>query len=228
MLSWAGFGWSLTAHLKVVDRIVDEARLEVWRLTHEAAGCDNLIDDKPGLIGCELEALFFDEFVHNGVEDAFWEGETLPYALFLKDAFEQLNAWPGNLDFVGQAAQECGVHQVFRIEVCGEDHHLLEGDREALAGVQFQVVDAALEGHDPAIEQVGRAYQLAAKVIDDEASAQGLHVERSLVEIGCGVVPQIEHLQRQFAASDDERPAAGNPTRVVFLAAHEGDPAFLA
>jgi hypothetical protein len=58
----------LTAHFKIVDGIVDEARLEVWRLTHEAAGCDNLIDNEPRLIGGELEALLFDQFVHDRIK----------------------------------------------------------------------------------------------------------------------------------------------------------------
>ena len=60
---------------------------------------------------------------------------------------------------------------------------LLERDAEALAGVQLEVVDPALQRHDPAVEQVGGAHQLAAEVVDDEATAQRLHVQRGLVEV---------------------------------------------
>ncbi len=90
-----------------------------------------------------------------------------------------------------------------------------------LPGVQLQIVDAALQRHDPAIEQVGGRDELAAEVVDDEAAAERLHVQRRFVEMAVGVVAQVEHFEREFAAGEDEGPLAGHPARVVLLMAQE-------
>ena len=88
--------------------------------------------------------------------------------------------------------------------------------------MELQVVDAAFEGHDPAVEQVGGADELAAEVVDDEAAAERLHVQGRLVVIARGVVAQVEHVEGELAAGDDEGTAAGDPARVEFLAADDG------
>ena len=59
-----------------------------------------------------------------------------------------------DFDFVGKAAQEGRVHQVFGLEVGGEDDQFLEGNEEAFAGMEVEVVDAVFQGDDPAVEQV--------------------------------------------------------------------------
>ena len=97
------------------------------------------------------------------------------------------------------------------------------GNAEAFAGVQLEIVDAAFQRHDPAVEQVGGADELAAEVVDDEAAAQRLHVQRRLVEVAVRVVAQVEHVEREFAAGDDERTPAGNPAGVVFFAPDDGE-----
>ena len=93
--------------------------------------------------------------------------------------------------------------------------------------MQLEIVHPALHGHDPAVEQAGGGHQLAAEVVDDEAAAQGLNVERRLVEIGGGVEAQVQHLQGQFAAGDDEGPATGDPAGIDLLQADEGGGAAL-
>ncbi len=43
-------------------------------------------------------------------------------------------------------------------------------------------------------------------------------MQRRLVEFRRGIEAEVEHLQRQLAAGDDEGPAAGNPALVEILA----------
>src|SRR3712207_5540502 len=59
-----------------------------------------------------------------------------------EDVSELRRARAPDLDLVGDAAQEGGVHQLARRHVGGEDHQLVEGQREALAGVQLHEVPA--------------------------------------------------------------------------------------
>ena len=119
---------------------------------------------------------------------------------------------------VGNAAQEGRVHQVGRRQVGGEDHELVEGNLEALAGVQLEKVDAALQGHDPAVEQVRRGHELAPEIVDDEGAVEALHVQRRLVELGRLVVLQVEHFEGELATGHDDRPLAGHPAQVDVLA----------
>jgi hypothetical protein len=53
---------------QIVYRVVDISRLEVWRLPHEPASGDDLIDDESRLIGSQFESLLVDELAHNGIE----------------------------------------------------------------------------------------------------------------------------------------------------------------
>ena len=87
----------------------------------------------------------------------------------------------------------------------------------------LRIVDAAFEWHDPAIEQVGGADELTAEVVDDEAAAEGLYVQGRLVIVAVGVIAEVEHIERELAAGDDERPAARNPAGIVFFAADDGE-----
>ena len=83
----------------------------------------------------------------------------------------------------------------------------LNGISNLRPGVQRQEVDAALERHDPAVQQVARRNALAAEVVDDEHAAVGLQLDRRFVELRDRVERQVEHLERQLAADDDHRPA---------------------
>src|SRR5437879_11838523 len=60
------------------------------------------------------------------------------------------------------------------------------------------------------------AYPLAAEVIDNEYSADGFHLKRSLVVLGMRIKIEIQHVQRQLAASNDIRPPAADPAWIVF------------
>ena len=58
-------------------------------------------------------------------------------------------------DFVGDASQERGVHQLLRLEIGGEDDHQLERDLEFQTIAQGEIIDAAIHGQDPAVQQHG-------------------------------------------------------------------------
>ena len=82
------------------------------------------------------------------------------------------------------AAQERLVHQLGRLDVGGEHRQHQERQVELLARLQREVVDAALERHDPAVQQLARRASLAAEVVDDQHAAVGQHLQRRAVEAG--------------------------------------------
>ena len=69
---------------------------------------------------------------------------------------------------------------------------------------------------------MGGAHELATEVVDDEATAQGLHVQGRLVVVADRVVAQVKHLEREFAAGNHERTPAGHPAGIEFLAPNNG------
>src|SRR5262249_35916815 len=117
-------------------------------------------------------------------------------------------------DLVVNAAEEGFIGQIVGVEVCGEDHHHFERDLELHAVLQRQVIDAAVEGHDPAVEQVARGDKLAAEVVDEEDTVVGLHLERRGVDTGGFIEAQFEHTGYQLTADHDVGPFAKNPSRI--------------
>src|SRR5256885_14948722 len=69
---------------------------------------------------------------------------------------------------ITHAAQERLVGEILLLEVRREHDELLERNFDLLSGVQREIIDAALEWHDPAIQKILRRYALAAKVVDHE------------------------------------------------------------
>src|SRR5438105_10345191 len=84
--------------------------------------------------------------------------------------------------------------------------------------MELEILDAALERHDPAVEQGFWSDDLAAEVVDDEGAAERLDVERRFVELRQHIETQVEHVERQLAAGNDERALAGDPAAVEVLA----------
>ena len=85
-------------------------------------------------------------------------------------------------NLVVDAAQERLVDQLVRPDVRREDDQRHEREVELLAGLQREEVDAALERHDPAVQQLARRAGLAAEVVDDEHAAVGDRLHRRAVE----------------------------------------------
>src|SRR5580692_4893504 len=171
---------------QVVERIFDVAGIHLRSQLHKTARSDDLIDNKFRLIGGQFHPLFFLDLIDDVIEDLIGKGEPHLVALRVEDATVRLETRRGDFDFVGQTAEERGIHQIFRLDIGGEDDQFLKGNGDALAGMEFEVVDAVFEGHDPAVEEGGGADQLTAKVVDDEAATQRLDMERRFVIVAEG------------------------------------------
>jgi len=79
-----------------------------------------------------------------------------------------LSGTGGTKILLGIRRRNAGVHQLFRLEVCGEDDHQLEGNLELQAITQVEVIHPSIHGQDPAVQQHGGRNDLAAEVIHDE------------------------------------------------------------
>jgi hypothetical protein len=66
---------------------------------------------------------------------------------------------------------ERSIHEIGGPQVGREDDELIEGHFEALAGMKLEEIDAALQRHDPPIENILGADELPAEVIDNESRA---------------------------------------------------------
>ena len=97
------------------------------------------------------------------------------------------------------------------------DHEHHERQLELLPAVQRQEVHAALERHDPPVQQIAGRHALAAEVVDDEHAAIRERLHRRLVEAGDRVVAQLERFERQLTADHHQGPAATDPALVHVL-----------
>ena len=102
-----------------------------------------------------------------------------------------------------------------RAQVGREDQEGLKRHRHLAAGLEAQIIDVPLHRHNPAIQDFGRGRALAAEVVDQVDAVVGLQLERRVVDLGVLVVAQIQHVQRQLAAGDDEGALAADPAAVV-------------
>src|SRR2546425_185031 len=145
----------------------------------------------------------------------FMEPELPALAVQLENPREAFDARILDRDLVGNPAQERLVGQRLRIEVGREHREHVERHLEFLPGVQRQVVDAALERHDPAVEEILRPNSLAAEVVDEEHAAVRLQLNGRLVELRERVEREVELLERQLAADDDDRPVNAHPPAIA-------------
>src|SRR5439155_710100 len=71
---------------------------------------------------------------------------------------------------------------------------------------QREKVDSLFQRQNPPVQQVARTDDLSTEVVDQEHAAIRLDVQRGGVEIARRVVPQIEHVEREFPGGDHDRP----------------------
>ena len=90
-----------------------------------------------------------------------------------------------------------------------------KGDLDLLARGKGEEVVAAFEGNDPTVEEFGRFDALSAKVVDEEATAVALHLQRGLADVAVGIVAYFEVVHGEFAANDDGGAADFDPAAVV-------------
>ena len=79
---------------------------------------------------------------------------------------------------------------------------------------KVEIVVATFERDDPAVEQFGGVDPLAAEVVDQQAAAVALELDRGFADVGGGVVANFEVVHRQFAADDDGGPVNLHPAHV--------------
>src|SRR5260370_22454853 len=85
-----------------------------------------------------------------------------------EDAFVDVAGGRQDFDLVADTTEEGVVNQVARVEVGGKDNQLLEGHFEFLSVGGGEIVMAAFQGQNPAVEQLLGADQLTAEVVDQK------------------------------------------------------------
>ena len=76
---------------------------------------------------------------------------------------------------------------------------------------------AVLQRDDPPVQQRRRLDPLPAEVVDQQAAAIALQLQRGFADVGVGIVPDLQAVHGQLAADDDRGPADLHPTLVVFV-----------
>ena len=76
------------------------------------------------------------------------------------------------------------------------------------------MIDAALERHDPPVQDFGGRRALTAEVVDDEHAAVGERLERRAVETAAREITEFQGIECQFAADGDDRATATDPAVV--------------
>ena len=74
------------------------------------------------------------------------------------------------------------------------------------------------QGHDPAVQKLVRLDPLPAEIVDQQAAAVALHLQRRFVDVGARIVAQLEVVHGQFAADDHGGARDLQPAAVVFAA----------
>src|SRR5262249_60003502 len=97
------------------------------------------------------------------------------------------------LHLVADTSQKCIVDQFLRIQVRREDNQLLERYLNLLTACHGQEVMPVFQGQNPPVEEFLRTDDLPSEVVDQENAAVGLEVDRGLVKVRVGIVPQVEH-----------------------------------
>jgi len=54
--------------------------------------------------------------------------------------------------------------------------------------MQGQIVDAAVQGHDPAVEDILGLGALPAEIVDEKGAVEGLDVQRRLIKLGDRII----------------------------------------
>ena len=113
------------------------------------------------------------------------------------------------------AARKASSTRSLRLQVRREDDQLLERHLDLLARRQREEIVPVFQRNDPAVQQLGRLDPLAAEVVDQQAAAIALHLQRRFADIAERVVADFQAVHRQFAADDDGGPANLHPAAVV-------------
>jgi hypothetical protein len=75
----------------------------------------------------------------------------------------------------------------------------MNGSMNLLTGVEGQVVHAALERHDPPVQQLARRALLPAEVVDDQHAAIGQRLDRGRIEAVVARIGEFQGIERELA-----------------------------
>jgi hypothetical protein len=101
----------------------------------------------------------------------FVEGDVQRLALADKNLEEELLIRTGDFHLDLNTAQEGVINELGGVEVGAEDDEQLEGRDDGLPGIEAQEIDLALQGDDPAVEQVSRQDMLPTEIVEQEHTA---------------------------------------------------------
>ncbi len=120
----------------------------------------------------------------------------------------------GDEDLRTDATVERLVGQLRGVEVGGEDDLGQERHFELRPVLEAQEVDVAVEGYDPAVQQLLGGERLAAEVVDRQHPVVRDHLQRGQVHPGFGLVVQLELVGLELTARDHTRPRTAHPAPV--------------
>ena len=80
-----------------------------------------------------------------------------------------------------------------------------------------EVIDAAVQRNNPAIEQLLRRKHLAPEIVDHQDAVVGLHLARRDEHVGGLIEAQFQHCGRKLAAHGDAGAMADHPPRIEKL-----------
>src|SRR5215212_3552113 len=163
-------------------RLVEQLARNMRRLAAVTAERADLIDQVARVTGAQGAALRAVVALVQVLDENFVELELTPPAVHLEDARVFLERRIVDRNLVRDAAQERFVGELLRVEIRREYRQHVERNLEFLAGVQRQVVDAALQRNNPPVEQVVGPHALTSEVVDEKDPAVGLQLKRRLVE----------------------------------------------
>ena len=115
---------------------------------------------------------------------------------------------------VSQTTKEGVIAQRVGVEVGRGDQLELKGKRELRSVGQLQVVDAAGEGHNPAVHEFVRGDLLTAEVVNHQDAVVGEHLDRRRVDARHGVEGEVDHVGAELTTDDHEGAVADDPARV--------------
>ncbi len=86
---------------------------------------------------------------------------------------------------------------------------------------KHEVVHAAVQRHDPAVQQIARRHELPSEVVDDEYPVVGLHLHRRGIDAGGFVEAQFQHAGDELAADHNARTFAQDPALIDVGIVHD-------
>src|SRR5262249_1282902 len=139
-------------------RIIDQLARQLRRQSQKSDVIGDTVEQIARVHAAELAIGLFVVFFDEVIERVLVVFDLLLRADRLKDRLVLAGGRARRLDHVTDAAPECFVTQVARIEIGRENNQLLERHFDLLAGGKSQKVHLLFQRVNPAIQKLGRLY----------------------------------------------------------------------